>query len=844
MNNTSTTRSISWLIGFILFFSWNLQSEGTPRRIDPGHLVQSSEFFKLLTPAADLPPLSATATVGVPFSFDLAFLIPLNGVTSVNVTGLPANGLSVQQGSGFGSAIKGTPLTSGVMNLTLVNSQTPSGLSAWQAITLTINPPLPPLSATATVGVPFSFDVPFLIPLNGVTSVNVTGLPANGLSVQQGSGFGSAIKGTPLTSGVMNLTLVNSQTPSGLSAWQAITLTINPPLPPLSATATVGVPFSFDVPFLIPLNGVTSVNVTGLPANGLSVQLGSPGSAIKGTPLTSGVMNLTLVNSQTPSGLSAWQAITLTINPPLPPLSATATVGVPFSFDVPFLIPLNGVTSVNVTGLPANGLSVQQGSGFGSAIKGTPLTSGVMNLTLVNSQTPSGLSAWQAITLTINPPLPPLSATATVGVPFSFDVPFLIPLNGVTSVNVTGLPANGLSVQLGSGFGSAIKGTPLTSGVMNLTLVNSQTPSGLSAWQAITIYVTGGVLTLLPPTYNCATGAFRFNTSGGDGSPITFFAIGITGSTTLPDQFVDTDQRTASDAPPILLHATQNGTTVTYLWDIRAQCPVNKPGGTLTLLAPTYNCVTGSFHFNTNGGDGSPITFFAIGITGPTTSPDQFVDTGLRTASDAPPILLHATQNGTTVTYLWDIRAQCPVTPTPPSSTLTLLAPTYNCATGAFRFNTSGGDGSPIIFLAIGITGSTTNPDQFVDTELRTANDTQPILLQATQNGTTVTYLWNLKAACGRARLSAAEPDRKLNVKVLGNPVVGEIVHIEVSGAEGQSMLVALLDQQGRPVSEEHIMQAATIERLDVKLGRSPGVHLLQVSIPGQTEVVRVLKTE
>jgi hypothetical protein len=668
MNNTSTTRSISWLIGFILFFSWNLQSEGTPRRIDPGHLVQSSEFFKLLTPAADLPPLSATATVGVPFSFDLAFLIPLNGVTSVNVTGLPANGLSVQQGSGFGSAIKGTPLTSGVMNLTLVNSQTPSGLSAWQAITLTINPPLPPLSATATVGVPFSFDVPFLIPLNGVTSVNVTGLPANGLSVQ----------------------------------------------------------------------------------------LGSPGSAIKGTPLTSGVMNLTLVNSQTPSGLSAWQAITLTINPPLPPLSATATVGVPFSFDVPFLIPLNGVTSVNVTGLPANGLSV----------------------------------------------------------------------------------------QLGSGFGSAIKGTPLTSGVMNLTLVNSQTPSGLSAWQAITIYVTGGVLTLLPPTYNCATGAFRFNTSGGDGSPITFFAIGITGSTTLPDQFVDTDQRTASDAPPILLHATQNGTTVTYLWDIRAQCPVNKPGGTLTLLAPTYNCVTGSFHFNTNGGDGSPITFFAIGITGPTTSPDQFVDTGLRTASDAPPILLHATQNGTTVTYLWDIRAQCPVTPTPPSSTLTLLAPTYNCATGAFRFNTSGGDGSPIIFLAIGITGSTTNPDQFVDTELRTANDTQPILLQATQNGTTVTYLWNLKAACGRARLSAAEPDRKLNVKVLGNPVVGEIVHIEVSGAEGQSMLVALLDQQGRPVSEEHIMQAATIERLDVKLGRSPGVHLLQVSIPGQTEVVRVLKTE
>ncbi|QIP15462.1 hypothetical protein G8759_23910 [Spirosoma aureum] len=757
MNNTSTTRSISWLIGLILFFSWNLRAEDNPGRIEPGHLVHSSEIFRLLTPAADLPPLSATATVGVPFSFDLPFLIPLNGTTTVNVTGLPANGLSVQQGSGFGSVIKGTPLTAGVMNLTLVNSQTPSGLSAWQAITLTVNPPLPPLSATATVGVPFSFDLPFLIPLNGTTTVNVTGLPANGLSVQQGSVFGSAIKGTPLIAGVMNLTLVNSQTPSGLSAWKAITLTIDPPLPPLSVTATVGVPFSFDLPFLIPLNGTTTVNVTGL---------------------------------------------------------------------------------------PANGLSVQQGSVFGSAIKGTPLIAGVMNLTLVNSQTPSGLSAWKAITLTIDPPLPPLSATATVGVPFSFDLPFLIPLNVTTTVNVTGLPANGLSVQQGSGFGSAIKGTPLTSGVMNLTLVNSQTPSGLSAWKAITLTVTGGALMLMPPTYNCATGAFRFNTSGGDGSPITFFAIGITGSTTNPDQFVDTDQRTASDAPLILLHATQNGITVTYLWDIRAQCPVNKPGGGLTLLAPTYNCVTGSFQFNTNGGDGSPITFFAIGITGPTTSPDQFVDTDQRTASDAPPILLHATQNGITVTYLWDIRAQCPVTSTPPSSTLTLLAPTYNCATGAFRFNSSGGDGSPVTFFAIGITGSTTNPDQFVDTELRTANDTQPILLQATQNGTTVTYLWNLKTACGRARLSATDPDHRLIVKVLGNPVLGEMVHIEVSGAEGQPLFVALLNQQGHPVSEGHIMQAAATERLDVRLGHSPGVHLLQVSIPGQTEVVRVLKTD
>ncbi|WP_232074256.1 hypothetical protein [Spirosoma aureum] len=84
-----------------------------------------------------------------------------------------------------------------------------------------------------------------------------------------------------------------------------------------------------------------------------------------------------------------------------------------------------------------------------------------------------------------------------------------------------------------------------------------------------------------------------------------------------------------------------------------------------------------------------------------------------------------------------------------PSQPLTLLAPTYNCQSGAFHFNTSGGDGSPIEFRAApGITGWTTNPDQFVDKESRTANDVKPFTLEARQNGITVTYNWDLRAHC------------------------------------------------------------------------------------------------
>ncbi|GEM_PF-2942393 len=267
-------------------------------------------------------------------------------------------------------------------------------------------------------------------------------------------------------------------------------------------------------------------------------------------------------------------------------------------------------------------------------------------------------------------------------------------------------------------------------------------------------------------------------------------------------------------------------------------CPVGVTQ--LQLIAPTYNCSTGAFKFNTNGGDGSPITFFAIGITGVTTDPNQFVDTELRMAADAPPITLQATQNGVTVSYVWSIRSVCPVTP---GGNLTLVAPTYNCSTGAFKFNTNGGDGSPIEYRAVpGITDWTTNPSQFVDEGSRTANDVQPFLLQARQSGFVTTLTWDLKVACGRARLATSELLTGMHVTIMGSPVSGETVDVEVSGAEQQSLQFRLSNLQGQLVSEKYVEQSAAIERVKLQLSKSAGIYLLQVSSPNQTKVVRVLK--
>ncbi|QIP17812.1 T9SS type A sorting domain-containing protein [Spirosoma aureum] len=263
------------------------------------------------------------------------------------------------------------------------------------------------------------------------------------------------------------------------------------------------------------------------------------------------------------------------------------------------------------------------------------------------------------------------------------------------------------------------------------------------------------------------------------------------------------------------------------------------PNQPISLLAPTYNCETGAFHFNTSGGDGSPIEFRAApGITGWTTNPDQFVDKESRTANDVKPFTLEARQNGITVTYNWDLRAHC-LTQLP----LKLLAPTYNCQSGAFHFNTSGGDGSPIEFRAApGITGWTTNPDQFVDKESRTANDVKPFTLEARQNGITVTYNWDLKAACGRVRLGVPESKTELILTVLGNPVQ-EHLNVLIQGADDQTVQLRLSDLQGRLIENRRIERAGKdeIQRFQVNQSQS-GILLLQVTTPTQRKSLKIIQ--
>ncbi|MBC8154920.1 MAG: T9SS type A sorting domain-containing protein [Bacteroidetes bacterium] len=299
-----------------------------------------------------------------------------------------------------------------------------------------------------------------------------------------------------------------------------------------------------------------------------------------------------------------------------------------------------------------------------------------------------------------------------------------------------------------------------------------------------------------------------------------------------------------SNASPDLLKVVGNrlffiaddGVNDRQLWAVNLS---NGPSP-LSLTAPAYNCASGAFTFNTAGGDGSPVSFSAIGITGPTTNPDQFVDQALRIAADAPLITLSATQRGVTATYSWNIRAVCPLAPG--NGPLTLTAPTYSCITGAFTFNTSGGDGSLIEYRAVpGITGWTSNPNQFVDAESRTANDVRPFRLEARQNGVVVTLTWDLKATCGRARQETAESPDDTKVAVLGNPVQGQTVEIEISGASGKRVHLELIDLQGRVLHQHSLDATSSPERVSLPLG-GQGVFLLRVNTPNHRRQIKLIK--
>ncbi|RCR67901.1 hypothetical protein [Larkinella punicea] len=97
--------------------------------------------------------------------------------------------------------------------------------------------------------------------------------------------------------------------------------------------------------------------------------------------------------------------------------------------------------------------------------------------------------------------------------------------------------------------------------------------------------------------------------------------------------------------------------------------------------------------------------------------------------------------------------------------------------------------------------------------------------------------------SCNVPTRLSAETAPDLQVMVLGNPVLGTALSVEIRGAEGQPLRLELTDLQGRMLSTRQIDSAQTVERQTfVVQHQPPGLLLLRVTNGLKSVTVKVLR--
>lgn len=368
---------------------------------------------------------------------------------------------------------------------------------------------------------------------------------------------------------------------------------------------------------------------------------------------------------------------------------------------------------------------------------------------------------------------------------------------------------------------------------------------------------------------------FTFRTSGRDTSAIWYKAIGITGWTKSSGPHIINP---ACDVQPFTLQAYQEShpnDIVTYTWDYKARCPTNCSSepttpstSAITLLAPNYNCSTGEFTFRATGGDGSQVSYRAIGVTDWTNSPGPFI---VKPACDVQPFQLmvrQASRLGQITYRYWDYLAYCSQNCQGSDSVAVItscdkghvlngkplsVSATFTCNTvspNLIHVTFSGGVVDPNSMLewySIGITPWTQVCSGIADI----ANtDNRTFVLQARQRNiytgvisataqTTVTQPCPARDTAGRLGQAI---ENSLTVHVLGNPTLADVIDVEIEGGTGEQLQILVSDTQGALISQQVIEQVALSRRVSVPLGKASGLYFLKVVTPFQQKIVKLIR--
>lgn len=96
--------------------------------------------------------------------------------------------------------------------------------------------------------------------------------------------------------------------------------------------------------------------------------------------------------------------------------------------------------------------------------------------------------------------------------------------------------------------------------------------------------------------------------------------------------------------------------------------------------------------------------------------------------------------------------------------------------------------------------------------------------------------------APARIAAESIEVPAGLTIRVLGNPTLSDEVSFEIVGVEGQPLRIGLTNGQGQIIGQQLVSKAKAREFQTLKLGRQPGIYLLQVTANNERKTVKIIK--
>jgi hypothetical protein len=395
-------------------------------------------------------------------SANLISLGATGAVSNITFNGGPATGTLTRSGNTITYAASASAYTPS-FSFTYTVTGPCGDLSAPRTVNVTVSAPPPPtIAATATANASFNLPFSFQVSATNAASYSISaGTLPTGLTLNPTTGL---ISGTPTVPGssIVTVTVANA---NNVTATQTLTINVDLGTPvvtsPTTAAGVVGTPFSYQI---TASNLPTSFTAAPLPA-GLAL---SPTGLISGTPTVgSATPSLVTITAANASFTSA--PFTLRINiPAAPPVvtggSATATVGVPFTYQI---VATNAPTNYTASPLPA-WLTLNPSTGL---LSGIPPSAGPVALVInaTNGVLPNPTPVALTITVSVGAPVITSQTVAgTVAQALSYQIPAT---NAPTSYTAAPLPP-GLSLNATTGV---ISGAPTTAAtfVVNLTATNA-----------------------------------------------------------------------------------------------------------------------------------------------------------------------------------------------------------------------------------------------------------------------------------------------------------------------------------------------------------------------------------